>query len=301
MVETSAYLAPIYDRLGFSDTHGFLLLLGGVTFAFVVFGQLFKALTMYAITRFARLREYTIGSRLLSGYLRQPYAWFLDRHSADLGKSVLSEVDKVIVGAVVPALNLVAHGVVAACLVVVLIFVNPLAALATAVVVGGAYGVIFHLSRPYLRRIGADRVRANEERYRLAQEAMSGVKDVKLLGLEDAYLTRFRDPASRFARRQAAAAVIGQLPRYLLVAIVFGAMLALLLTLLATAEGRLDAVLRVAGVYAFAGVHLFPAVLAICRRITALRVNGAAPETLVADLYANSASSPATWTEAATP
>jgi ABC-type multidrug transport system fused ATPase/permease subunit len=292
MVETSPYLAPLYDRLGFTDTHSFLLLLGAVTFALVVFGQLFKALTMYAIVRFARLREYTIGSRLLAGYLRQPYAWFLNRHSADLGKSVLSEVDKVIVGVVVPALNLVAQAVVAICLALVLVVVHPLAALGTAILVGGAYGVILHFTGPYLRRIGRDRLRANEERYRLAQEAMGGVKDVKLLGLEDVYLTRFRDPASRFARRQAAAGVIGQLPRYLLEAIVFGAMLGLVLTLLATAEGRLDSVLPVVGVYAFAGARLFPAMQTIYGGLTALRFNGPSLEALVADLRANPPAAP---------
>ena len=38
------------------------------------------------------MREYTIGKRLIEGYLHQPYSWFLNRHSADLGKNILSEV-----------------------------------------------------------------------------------------------------------------------------------------------------------------------------------------------------------------
>ena len=36
------------------------------------------------------MREYSI-ERLIS-YLRQPYSWFLNRHSAELGKTILSEV-----------------------------------------------------------------------------------------------------------------------------------------------------------------------------------------------------------------
>ena len=38
------------------------------------------------------MREYSIGKRLVEGYLHQPYSWFLSRHSADLGKTILSEV-----------------------------------------------------------------------------------------------------------------------------------------------------------------------------------------------------------------
>ena len=44
------------------------------------------------MTRFTKMREYTIGRRLIESYLRQPYSWFLDKHSADLGKNILSEV-----------------------------------------------------------------------------------------------------------------------------------------------------------------------------------------------------------------
>jgi hypothetical protein len=38
------------------------------------------------------MRQYSIGKRLVEGYLNQPYSWFLSRHSADLGKTILSEV-----------------------------------------------------------------------------------------------------------------------------------------------------------------------------------------------------------------
>ena len=46
----------------------------------------------YVQPRFALMREYSIGKRLVEGYLHQPYSWFLNRHSADLGKTILSEV-----------------------------------------------------------------------------------------------------------------------------------------------------------------------------------------------------------------
>ena len=47
--------------------------------------MVFKAVTAYATYRFSLMRSYTISSRMLEGYLSQPYTWFLDRHSAGLG------------------------------------------------------------------------------------------------------------------------------------------------------------------------------------------------------------------------
>ena len=36
--------------------------------------------------------EYGLSKRMTESYLNQPYSWFLGRHSADLGKTILSEV-----------------------------------------------------------------------------------------------------------------------------------------------------------------------------------------------------------------
>ena len=259
LVHDHALLAYVYDGLGFTSSDGFLVFLGLVTLVFVVVGQTFKAVTLYTVNRFTKLREYTIGVRLLSGYLHQPYTWFVNRHSADLGKTVLSEVGTVVVSALVPAVRGLAHAVVVVFLVGLLVVVNPVAALVTAVVVGGSYALVFAVSRRYLARIGRERLLANEQRYRVAQEAMGGIKDVKLLGLEPSYIARFRAPAARYANRRAAAQAIGDTPRFILEAIIFGTMMLLLLVLLARAEGRLEAVLPVVGVYAFAGTRLFPA------------------------------------------
>jgi ABC-type multidrug transport system fused ATPase/permease subunit len=288
IVQDNSVLAFVYDTLGFASTDGFLVFLGVVTLAFVVLGQGFKALTLYAVNRFSKMREYTIGARLLAGYLHQPYAWFLNRHSADLGKTVLSEVGGVVGGALVPAARGLAQGAVVISLVALLVVVNPFAAAVTALVVAGSYGLVFTVSRRYLSHIGRERLRANEERFRVAQEAMGGIKDVKLLGLEPSYLARFDAPASRFARYHAAAQAIAETPRFILEAIVFGTMMVLLLVLLARAEGRLEAVLPVIGVYAFAGARLFPALQQLYASITQMRFAGAALDALHTDLMTTS-------------
>ena len=48
------------------------------------------------------MRLYSVSKRLVEGYLNQPYIWFLNRHSADLGKTILSEVGQVIGIALAP-------------------------------------------------------------------------------------------------------------------------------------------------------------------------------------------------------
>ena len=96
VIETNAWLSWIYHGLGFSSHQGFMVFLALAVFGIVVFGMVFKAVTSYATYHFAMLRGYTISSRMLNGYLFQPYTWFLNRHSAGLGAAVLGEVQKVV-------------------------------------------------------------------------------------------------------------------------------------------------------------------------------------------------------------
>ena len=285
VIQDNNLLRYIYNFFGFSSSNSFLIFLGTCTTIFILFGQLFKSVTIYSLTRFSRMREYSIAKRLLAAYLHQPYEWFLNQNSSDLGKNILSEVERVTAGVLVPALRVLAFGTIVTMMALLLLFTEPVAAVGGVVIVGGGYVAFFMISRHYLSRIGAERVRANTGRFQAAQEALSGVKDVKLMRLEDSYLTRFRKPSLRFAHYQAMAEIIREVPRFMLEAIVFGAMMALLLILLLTADGSLDKALPVIGMFAFAGSKLFPAAQHVYRAMGHIRYGRPALDNLLADFH----------------
>ena len=95
LIETNLILNTIFQSssvIGIKTTEEFILFLGILVFFILIFSLIFKATTIYVQVRFIQMREYSIGKRLLETYLNQPYSWFLNRNSADLGKSILSEV-----------------------------------------------------------------------------------------------------------------------------------------------------------------------------------------------------------------
>ena len=124
LVESNLTLNAVYVKLGFGDPQQFLFALGIVVFVLLVVSLAFKALTTYAQLRFTLMREYSIGKRLIEGYLNQPYSWFLSRHSADLGKTILSEVGQVITNAIKPMMTLIAQIAVTMALLTLLIFID---------------------------------------------------------------------------------------------------------------------------------------------------------------------------------
>ena len=181
-------------QLGIRTIEQFLFVLGLLVFLLLVISLAFKALTTYAQTRFALMREYSIGKHLVESYLHQPYSWFLNRHSADLGKNILSEVSAVIDYGLIPLMTLIAQSAVASALLLLLVIVDPFMALSVGLVLGCAYGSIFLLIRGWINVLGEARVEANKQRFNAVVEAFSATKEVKVGGLEQVYMERFANP-----------------------------------------------------------------------------------------------------------
>jgi ABC-type multidrug transport system fused ATPase/permease subunit len=283
MIHTNSVLARAYSVLGFTDAQAFLFFLGVMFFAVLLVSIAFKAVVTYVQLRFTLMREYSIGRTLVAGYLHQPYVWFLNRHSADLGKTVLSEVNKVVGGAMIPMMQLMAQGSVVLLLLGLLIVVDPWLALIVGSVLGLAYGVILKLMRRYLLHIGYESARANRMRYTVLTEAFGGIKEIKVGGLEDSYVQRFANPARVFAGHQASSQIIGQLPRFALEALAFGGMVLVVLYLM-SGPGGLTTALPVIALYGLAGYRLMPALQQIYVNITALRFAGPTLSALHGDL-----------------
>ncbi len=284
MIQSNAYLGFAYQSFGFSDTNSFLLFLGSAVFVLVVTGLGLKSLTMYGIARFTHMRNYTISTKLLRSYLERPYSWFLNRHSADMGKTILSEVQQVIGQALLPTAQFIANAVIASCLILMLLMIDPLVALVAFVLFAGAYGLLYSVLRKYLSRIGADRVKANRERFQISQEALGGIKEVKAAGIEAGYIASFIKPAQRFAKCLAANMIAGQVPRFALEALAFGGILLIILILLATRGGDLGQIIPTLGVFAFAGQRLMPTLQNVYRSATKMRFGKPALDDLYKDM-----------------
>lgn len=254
---------------GVKNEQHFIFVLGVLVFILLILSLAFKALTTYALVRFSQMREHSIGKRLVEGYLHQPYSWFLNRHSTDLGKTILSEVQQVVGAGLTPMFDLIARGMVSIALIVLLIIVDPKLTLIVGIFLGGSYALIYFIIRKYLNRIGDARLKNNELRFKIVTEVFSAVKEVKLGGLEKTYIKGFDGPSKIFARSHAYSRVIGQLPKFLLEAIAFGGILLIILYIMAQTGGFNNA-LPIISLYVFAGYRLLPALQQIYVAVTQL-------------------------------
>jgi ATP-binding cassette, subfamily B, bacterial PglK len=286
IIDTNSIINSIFQAsnfIGIQDKQEFLFALGIFFFAMLVISLSFKALTTYVQTRFAQMRQFSIARRLIEGYLNQPYSWFLNRNSAEIGKTILSEVGVVVSGGIKPFLNLIAQSVIAFALLTLIIFTNPKLALIIGLTLSIAFGIIYKFSKSFLTRIGEERVKRNQVRFTITSEAFGAFKEIKLGGLEQTYVDRFSKTAKELAKINASGKVISVLPRFVVEAIAFGGMIMVVLYLMSQTTSFAQ-VMPVVALYAFAGYRLLPALQQIYADATELKFVGPALDLMFEDL-----------------
>ncbi len=286
IIDSNLILNKIYQistGFGVENKTQFILFLGGLVLFLLILSLTFKALTTYLQVRFIKMREYSISSRIIEKYLRQPYSWFLNRNSAELGKTVLSEVAVIIANGVTPIMYLISAGLITITITVLLILVDIKIALIVAFLIGGSYGLIYFIFRKYIHRIGKQRLKNNELRFLAVNSAFSSPKELKIGGLEQIYVDRYSEYAKNYAKNQASIIILSQLPKFFLEAIAFSSILLLTIYLIIQNNNLNDAI-PIISLYVFAGYRLLPSMQQIYISFNQLNYVGPALNSLYNDL-----------------
>ncbi len=273
IIETNQILYSIFkilNNFGIKNDQQSLFYLGLLVFMLLFVSLFFKALTTYVQTRFTYMREFSMGKRLVERYLHQSYDWFLNRHSADLGKTILSEVDQVISHGLNPLINLISQSTITFMLLFMLILIDPKLTIIILILIGLSYLIIYRLTRNFLTRIGKKRMNTNQERFTAVAEAFGAIKEIKINGLEKVYIERYSNPAKTYGLSQFYHQIVTLLPRFALEAIIFGGLLLIILYLMRQ-EGSFVNAAPVIALYAFAGYRMMPAIQQIYVALTSLR------------------------------
>ena len=170
LIETNDALSYAYEignNFGITTKNRFLFALGIVVFLLLIMSISFKAMTLYFQTRFVKMCEYNIASRLIKSYLYQPYSWFLNRNSATIGKTILSEVSRVVGKGLTPMMNLITNIIVTLTIFILLVYVEPKLAGIVLITMCTFYVLVYNFNKNLLSKIGKELFSDNEKRFKV--------------------------------------------------------------------------------------------------------------------------------------
>jgi len=224
---------------------------------------------------------------MLQRYLDESYLFHLKRNSAELLKNLTSEINRVVNGGIMSAINVVSKGFTAFCILVLLILVDPMIALIVGLVLGVSYALVYWSIRLKLTHIGIIVTQLFSDRMRYINESLGGIKELKVLGREKYYLKQFRDVSQEIIKHQVFNRAAVDLPRYLLETIAFGGILAMTIYLVAV-KNDAQTVLPMISLYGFAGYRLMPTLQGIFQSTATLKHDIAAVDLFYNDIKGTS-------------
>lgn len=261
ILETNFVLRNVYEFseiFGIKNKSDFLFFLGILVFFLLVFSLAFKMFTVFKQISFVQISQYILSNYLMKNYLNQSYSWLLYRHSADIGKTILSEVGVVIGKGLMETLNLATNFILAFFLIGLLLFIDFKLAFVSGLTLFLIYFLIYKSFKNQLNIIGKSRLQSNKLRFLTISEAFNAIKEIKVGGFEKIFIERFSNPALKFAQNHTTSSIVSQMPRYILEAIAFGGVMLLILYLMSKTGNFTDS-LPIISLYVFAGYRLIPA------------------------------------------
>ncbi len=270
LVVSNKWLGMLYDFFHFESKNSFLLFLGTLVLVILILSNTTTALITWWIFRYSWNRNHSLANRLFAMYLSEPYVFFLNRNTSELTKNILDEVLLIVTGILNSSLMVFKGGVVIVFVCTLLLVMDPLLAFIVSMTLGSSYIFLFHASSKVLHRIGRERAESNVKRFKYVNEALGGIKVLRVLGRERFFLDQFSEHSLRVSNNFAQKLTIAQLPRYAFEVIAFGGVLIIILYFLAT-EKDVEQIIPMLALYAFAGYRLMPSMQTVFDKAANLR------------------------------
>jgi ATP-binding cassette, subfamily B, bacterial PglK len=265
------------------DESSLLLWVVATMAVFFVVRSVVKIAAKYVQVRVAFNAGVRLSSELFEGYLRWPYSWHLVRTTAELIRNSHEAVQRLVGGVLLPTIRIVAEGLLVVAMLVVLLLLAPFATLGAIAVVGSAAVLLLVVVQPKMKQFGALRHQESQSTLNALQQGLFGIRDVKVLGREEAFASAYRRGRGRMARADYLVDTAMQLPSIMLEMALLGFILAYFaITILR--GGAAHDTLSVLGLFAYAGLRLQPSLQLIMSGLNALKYSAAPLQDLHDDL-----------------
>lgn len=282
-IQSQALLNWLYNSLGFTGINQFLVFLGACVLVMIILANCLNAIAVWATARFTFMQGDSLSRRLLVHYLNKPYSFFLGHNTAEIAKQVQAEAQELVQFLLFPLILVIVRSTLSICIFLFLIWIDPLLAVAIFGFLSGSYGLIYFLVHKRLRRLGETRSQKLGLRYKIANEAFAAIKEVKLFGCENSFVSQFEQPSRDYARAHAAYHITAILPQYVVEMAAFGGIMIIVLYLILT-QGSFGLALPVIAGYALAAQRMLPAVKRVFDGIASIRSYGPVLERISSEL-----------------
>jgi len=273
IIRSNEALSLLYNFLSVESDTQFIVIFAFISLAMIVISNSISALTLWVMLKLSMNIGGEIQRRLFNAFLNREYIFHKTNNYNKIISIISQEAPRFVYMVLQPFLLLVIHLFVAIIILLGLLFIDPFIAMVTTFLISGSYWMTYIFIKKSLVRNGEVVTRRNELVQSILSESFIGIKDIKLNSLDGAYCDVFSRVNRRGLDALANIHLTGDLPKFVIETISFGAILVFAIFLLWGGEPT-DKVIAMLSIYAVAGYKLLPTMQQIYKSISSMSANG---------------------------
>jgi ABC-type multidrug transport system fused ATPase/permease subunit len=282
-IHSNKMLSTLYEIGKFDSNNEFILGFALLSIAMIVISNGVNAITLWLQLRFSIYLGSSFQFQLFEKFINREYLFHKSTNYNKLISIISADAPRFIYMVLQPYLMMCSQAFVAFIILVGLLFLDPIIAIGSALLIGGAYLGTYGIIKKSLKRHGEIITNRNRLVQAILSESFIGIKDIKLNGLEKKYTEHYRAVNQRGLDSSAYIALSGDLPRFAIETISFSAILLFAILLLASSSSNAN-VISILSIYAIAGYKLLPTMQQIYKSISSISANGGVALELKANL-----------------
>ncbi len=285
ILQSNEYLVLLSKYLGIADPNKMLMVLAGLVIGISLTRNILFLVHQRLNSRYLALFKQHISSQTLRGYLSQPYSFFLSNSTLELQRNVIEEANNVVDGVIKPIITGITKLIMCVTIVCFIVYLRPMVALVTLLILGGFYAIIYFLVHLRLGALSTKRREYRRTRFKLANEGLNGIKSLILSGQRGTYADAFTEVSRVKALADAKGEIISAFPRYGIESIALVGLVTYAVFEFNTSGGQISS-LPLMTLYLLAGYRLLPALQQFYASLSRIQFDSAS----LAALYEHSVS-----------
>ena len=263
-------LFELYQNLGLSLEIPDLMLSMGLLLIFVFLIKAGTAILInYVLLKFCHGQSVALRALLMRAYQKLPYVEYVDKNSSQYIHNI-NLADKFATGTLLSMLRIVCDGIVIVAIVVFLGITDILALILLGILLvtlSLSYDIFF---KSKIKGYGITANTSSIKVLKSIQEAMTGLKEVRVLKKEEYFFTTMHESAKQFADVSVKTSMINLTPRFLLEIIMICFVVLLVLSALLTGK-HLSELLPLLSMFGIASIKLVPTTTSIISGLSKMR------------------------------
>lgn len=252
-------LSFFYHTFHFESVEQFLIVIA-IMIGIVYIGKnLYLTFMQNQMLKFSYQTRMGLATRLLTTYMREPYAFYLNKNTAELQRNLQYDTGQ-FMALVNAVLQLLAEAAVIVCLGLYLFDTSHSI---TAVIMGLlvlCVGTFFLISKKVSRRLGRQNEGYNAQLYQWINQSIGGIKEVKVLNRENFFIDSYRTVYKKLIKGAKNNELLATIPKYIVETVCIVGMLIAIVVKMTFGRKDFGAFVVQLSAFAVAAFRLLPSV-----------------------------------------